>query len=157
MLICKSLVEEKKIHYLKDLEILPVCVRMNSFKSLQEKKRVILRQEMKSVLASPTNLLGVRPALSSPFPPVLRTIQLEASDRHRGELTAGIYTVRHDHSYFQHLTLKSPAHFLVGTWACIPGLQEQHSPELLRDVRRGQGLNMAKHVITGFPSPWAGC
>lgn len=115
MLICKSLVEEKKIHYLKDLEILPVCVQMNSFKSLQEKKRVILRQEMKSVLASPTNLLGVRPALSSPFPPVLRTIQLEASDRHRGELTAGIYTVGHDHSYFQHLTLKNPAHFLVGT------------------------------------------
>lgn len=57
MLICNSLVE-KKIHYPKDLGILPGCVQMNSSKSLHEKKRVRLTQEMKSGRVSATDLLG---------------------------------------------------------------------------------------------------
>lgn len=38
MLICNHLFEEKKIHYPKDLGILPVCVQMNSFNHYMEKK-----------------------------------------------------------------------------------------------------------------------
>lgn len=55
----------------------------------------------------------------------------------QGRAYSRVIQHRHQHSYFQPLTLKiTTKHFLVRPWTCIPDPQEQHSPDLLRDIGR---------------------
>lgn len=83
MLICNSLGEEKKIHYPKDLCILPVCVFMNSFKSLHKKKESDWDRRWNLFLFLLLICWGVRSALSSASQGFC-TIQLDSKRASRG-------------------------------------------------------------------------